>query len=219
MQPSDPSVEVRGAGFWLAVLGPDGSGKSTVLERLERELAGDFEAVRRHHFRPHTGRRGADHPPATDPHGRDPRGPAASAAKLAVWWADYWVGYLTAIRPALRRRHLVLFDRYFDDLLVDPRRYRFRSPMRLARQIVRWIPRPDLVVVLDAPVPTLRERKREVSEAETTRQRNAYIRLAVGTPEARVVDAGQPVDDVVAAIVALVHACLHPAPGCEVARA
>lgn len=206
-------------GICLAVLGPDGSGKSTVLDGLALELAPDFTAVQRHHFRPHTGRRGGFGPPATDPHGQLPRGRAASVGKLLCWFADYWTGYVASIRPGLRAGALVLFDRYFDDVLVDPRRYRFRSPMRAARRLARSIPRPDLIVVLDAPVETLRERKREVTEEETTRQREAYVRLAVRMPEARVVDAGRPIEEVVADIAGLARACAgFGAPGREVAR-
>lgn len=190
------SATSRG-GVWLAVLGPDGSGKSTLLDRIERDLSPRFGSVQRHHLRPHWGRRRPGRP-TTDPHGRPPRGRVASVAKLCLWWADYWLGYLLQIRPALRGSGLVLFDRYFDDLLVDPRRYRYGGPVRLARLVAQSIPRPHAILVLDAPVDVLRERKREVSPEEVERQRWAYHQLAERLASAHEVDAGRPFEEVVA---------------------
>lgn len=184
-------------GRWVAVLGPDGSGKSTLLDRIERDLSPRFRSTLRFHLRPHSGRRQPGRP-TTDPHGRPPRGRLVSVAKLAYWWVDYWIGYLTEIRPALRDRGLVLFDRYFDDLLVDPRRYRYGGPAAVARLVARSIPRPDTLLVLDVPVDVLRRRKREVAPEESARQRSAYRRLAERIAAARLIDGGRPFEEVVA---------------------
>jgi len=203
--PEAPAGNGRGRGTWLAVLGPDGSGKSTLLGRLEVELEPSFAAIRRYHLRPHLGRRGSSRGPQPDPHGQPPRGRAVTVVKLTAWWVDYWLGYLLEVRPALRRSTLVLFDRYCDDVLVDPRRYRMREPGRFARLLVRTVPRPDTLVVLDAPESVLRERKQEVSVAETVRQRSAYRALADRTPRAVVIDAGRPPGEVAAEVASLVR--------------
>jgi thymidylate kinase len=188
---------------WLAILGPDGSGKSSVLDGVERALEPRFAGIRRFHLRPNlAGRRGGGEP-VTDPHGRRNRSAPSSWVKLAAWWLDYCFGYLLRVRPALRGRSLVLFDRYYDDLLVDPRRYRYGASPRLAQLIGRAIPRPDVFVVLDAPAEVLHGRKSEVSTEETRRQCEAYRRLAARLPNAHVVDAARPLPQVVAEIAAL----------------
>lgn len=202
-------------GLWVAFLGPDGAGKSTVIERVERNLAGRFGAVRRFHLRPHFGLRGPDGPPVLDPHGRRPRSWPGSVAKLGWWWTDAIVGYALAVRPLLRRRGLVLFDRTLDDLIVDPRRYRYRGPAALARAAARWSPRPDLVVVLDAPEDVLQGRKREVEAEETTRQRRAYLELAGRLRSAVVVDASRGIEEVADEVCDVV---LRAAGGEPVAR-
>ena len=190
-------------GLWLAILGPDGSGKSSVLDGVERALEPCFAGTRRFHLRPNlAGRRGGEGP-VTDPHGRPNRSAPSSWAKLVAWWFDYCFGYLLRVRPALRDRSLVLFDRYYDDLLVDPRRYRYGASPRLAELVGRAIPHPDVVVVLDAPTEVLHGRKSEVSPEETRRQRDAYRRLAARMPNAHVVDAARPLSQVVAEITAL----------------
>lgn len=91
-----------------------------------------------------------------------------------------------------------MFDRYYDDLLVDPRRYRYGGPLWLARLTRRLVPRPQLVVLLDASPELLWVRKHEVALEETARQRDAYLRLVRGLRNGCVVDASEPLDRVVA---------------------
>lgn len=97
------------------------------------------------------------------------------------------------------------FDRYYWDLFADPRRYRYGGPFRPARWLARWIPRPHVVIVLDAPPEVLQDRKREVSAAERARQRSAYRSLAEDLPNARVVDAARPVEDVTGEVLAFLR--------------
>ncbi|MFN2382938.1 MAG: hypothetical protein ABR559_01585 [Gemmatimonadota bacterium] len=198
---------MAGHGVWVALLGPDGSGKSSVLEEVERLLAPHFRGVKRYHLRPHWGRLRPTDAPVTDPHARPARPALLSLAKLGLWWADYGVGYAALIRPRLARDILVTFDRYYHDLLVDPQRYRYGGPLRLAALGARWLPRPHVIIVLDAPPEVLRQRKREVTLEETTRQREAYRRLAVTLPNARLVNAAQPLAAVAAEVASIVRSC------------
>ena len=107
-----------------------------------------------------------------DPHGQPARGTLISVFKLAYLLVANWLGYLVAVRPQLAHGKLVLFDRYFPDCLVDPKRYRLpASCRRMTELIARLLPQPDLYVVLDAPASVLQERKHEVTLAESERQR------------------------------------------------
>jgi hypothetical protein len=92
----------------------------------------------------------------------------------------------------------VLFDRYSDDLLVDPRRYRYGGPKWAARLWRRLIPRPDLFLVLDIPKERLRERKVEVAPQELDRQVRAYREFVANTPNAILLDGSGPIEEVVA---------------------
>lgn len=213
---------LRPPGLMVALLGVDGAGKSTVMSQVERDLAPMFWSVKLYHRRPlasvlrwrelylsrkHSGEQGVEEeaPPGHEPHAKPSRGPVASLAKLGFWWVDYALfGYALDVRPRLVRHALVMFDRYYDDLLVDPRRYRYGGPLWLARFGGRIVPRPHLVVLLDAPPDLLWARKREVAFEETARQRTAYLRLVKGLPNGHVVDASEPLDRVVSNVERIV---------------
>jgi len=192
---------LRPAGLTVAVLGPDGAGKTTLIERLIPMLAPAFRRSRRFHFRPRVvaSGRGRAPGPVEDPHAEPPRGALASTAKVALFVLDFLIGHAVAIWPLKLRSTLVVFDRYYHDLLADPARYRYGAPRWLAALGGLLVPRPDLWIVLDAPPATVQARKSEVGAAETARQRAAYRALArrLG-PAVVVIDAGQPPDRVAA---------------------
>ena len=184
-------------GLCIAFFGPDGVGKSAVIEAVKLELGSAFSAVAQFHFRPMFGRQGLDRPAVTDPHAQLPRSRLISCAKLLYWLLDCWFGYLVVVRPARRHSWLVIFDRYYPDVLVDPVRYRLpASTLRFARWLATLAPRPDLCVLLDAPAEVVQRRKHEVSLAESQRQRLAYRAMFQSVPAKLLVNADAPVDQV-----------------------
>ncbi|MEM4214356.1 MAG: phosphotransferase [Candidatus Methanomethylicaceae archaeon] len=185
-------------GLFVAVLGPDGAGKSTLIESLSKEVAGAFRRKAQFHLAPALLRRQGDGGPVTDPHGKPPRSWFASLLKLGYYWLDYTLGYWLKIRPLLVRSALVLFDRYYDDLLIDPKRYRYGGPMWAARLLSWLTPRPDLFLVLNVPREQLMMRKQEVSPEELERQVRAYREFAANTPNAFLLDGSTPIEKVVA---------------------
>jgi thymidylate kinase len=167
-------------GLFLVILGPDGVGKSTLVGQLIEQLGPAFRRHRVFHWRPmliaaqdETGI------PTTDPHTVPPRGRLGSAVRLLGFFADYWLGYIVLTRPLVARSGLVLFDRYFHDLLIDSRRYRYGGPMWLPRLLAPLIPPPDLLfLVLDANEEVILSRKREIDPSELRRLRAAYQQLS-----------------------------------------
>jgi hypothetical protein len=195
----------RPPGMKIVLLGADGSGKSTVAQRVLEALHGTFyrDKSRHVHWKPAVFLRcrRANRPPTSDPHGRPPRGWFASQLALLYHWTEFLAGSLLQNRPVRFRAGLVLIERHHYDFEADPRRYRLRSPCRLVRWLFRRLPEPDLVFVLDAPAEVLHARKPELTLEETRRQREAYLKIVLGLPQGRVVDATQPLDAVVRAVV------------------
>jgi thymidylate kinase len=203
----------RPTGLSIAFLGPDGCGKSSVIDRLRYELSGAFRRVEYQHLFPRPAPFIAPGGPAdaavTNPHELPPRGTAGSALKLLNFWSRYLTGTLRWTYPRLVSSTLVIFDRYYHDLIVDPRRYRYGAPLSWARLLGRTIPQPDLVFILDAPPEIIQARKQEVPFAESARQRAAYLDLVPCLRAAHVLDATQPLDRVVADVIRIVLARLE----------
>lgn len=205
-------------GLMVAFLGVDGAGKSTVMERIERDLASAFARTKAYHKRTfpsalnwirrrwgnrshsqaHRANSESSISTRHGEHRRPPRKFAGSLAKLLFWWLDYTLlGYVMDVYPSLTRSTLVLFDRYYHDLLVDARRYRYGGPSWAITWMSRLIPRPDLIILLDASPEVLYARKQEATFADVSRQREAYLNVVEGLPNGHVVDSSKPLDEVI----------------------
>jgi thymidylate kinase len=196
-----PPLRKRRPGLCVAILGPDGSGKSSLIERYVPAMEPYFRGTEYFHLRPRLlGGTAAGRAPNTDPHGQRPRGVIASTAKVLYLWADYVFGYWLRVRPLVAQSKLVVFDRYYHDLPIDSLRFRYGGPRWLARWIARLIPLPDLMLILDAPAIVLQARKQEVSAEESARQSEAYRAVAASAAlrgRAILIDASRPLEQVV----------------------
>jgi thymidylate kinase len=181
-------------GLVVAVLGPDGSGKTTVIEHIESELAPAFRKLKRFHLRPHFGKQGTGGV-VTNPHAAPPRSTLAGLAKMGLFLVDYWWGYIRRIYPAKVRSTLVIFDRHFYDMLVDPIRYRLPPHFWPAKLFAKLIPQPDIWLVLDAPPALLVRRKGELDLTSAEMLTSSYRALAQSLPNAHIVNTGGTLDE------------------------
>lgn len=188
---------------WVTLLGLDGSGKSTVLAALGKQLSPLVITVI--HRRPgivyHTNRQdGAD--AGISHYARPPHGQFKSIVKLLAMVLDWQLGYWRRIQPARRRGELVITDRHaLLDLIADPLRYRYGGPAGLVRWAVRLVPQPHCVFLLDASIAVLQTRKQELSQEKAEELQTAYRRLLQTVPNGRIIDAAQPIEQVAADIV------------------
>ncbi len=183
---------------WLAFLGPDGVGKSTVIEAVEEFLKPSRLKILLVHWRPKlAGQEPPDAEVVTDPHGRSARGVLASSLALGLLWVRWMIGRFGRTWHQRAKQKIMVSDRYYPDLLVDPRRYRYGGSLRLARWVFRTLPKPDLTLILLAAPEVILARKEEVSREELNRQLSAYRALADELPNDVVtLDAGRRVSEV-----------------------
>jgi thymidylate kinase len=194
------STPMRG-GIFVVLVGPDGSGKTTIARQLccSPEARQRFQAVRYFHWLPALRRETVF--PLPEP-GNLPRKPAAansllracvSALRLAKNLAVAWIAYGLRVRPLLRRNSLVLLDRYFYNYYLDPVSVKYYGPKWLLDLARPLFPRPDLVAVFTAPTDVLLARKQELSPREIERQTQLLARLPfIATRKVLRLDASLP---------------------------
>ena len=102
-----------------------------------------------------------------------------------------------SLRIAKARSRLVLNDRHFIDILVDPVRYRYRGPHWLLGLTWRLMPAPDVIILLHGPAEVLQARKRELTIEETERQCRDYLALVSSLRNSHVIDATLPQVEVI----------------------
>jgi thymidylate kinase len=199
---------MRPSGLFVVFLGPDGSGKSTVIEEVETKLAPYFSKITRKHLLPRflklKRKSISQNDNVSNPHAKPPRGALASILKILYWCCDNITYYFWRLIPLKVRSTFIIFDRYYLDLLVDPKRYRYGGSQFIAKLIYRFVPKPDMIIILDAPSEILYSRKKEVSMEEIESQRKRYKGLTEEYNNAHVVDTSKELESSVSEVEKLI---------------
>ncbi|MFK4118442.1 dTMP kinase [Streptomyces longwoodensis] len=202
----EPTSAPATNGFFIALEGGDGAGKSTQAEALAEWIrAKGHEVV-------------LTREPGATPVGKRLRSillDVSSAglshrAEALLYAADRAEHVDTVVRPALERGAVVISDRYVDSSVAYQGAGRDLSPVEIAR-ISRWATNglvPHLTVLLDVSPETARERFTEAPdrlESEPAefhaRVRSGFLTLAASDPgRYLVVDAGQEPEGVTTVI-------------------
>ncbi|WP_217207130.1 dTMP kinase [Streptomyces sp. AC550_RSS872] len=198
----DPEQVPATSGFFIALEGGDGAGKSTQAEALAEWIRGKGHEVV------------VTREPGATPVGKRLRSillDVSSAglshrAEALLYAADRAEHVDTVVRPALERGAVVISDRYVDSSVAYQGAGRDLSPTEIAR-INRWATNglaPHLTVLLDVSPEIARERFTEAPdrlESEPAefhaRVRSGFLTLAAADPgRYLVVDAGQEAEAV-----------------------
>ncbi len=200
-------------GFSVGFTGPDGSGKTTVIDRTIDRLGDVFATAHAYyHFRPalfgnlgdvaHSAglKKDVDRN-YSDPHRGGKTGKLSSLARLGYYSVDYILGYFAKVKSKTRITRLVVFDRYFTDIICDSRRSRIYLPARFLNVWRKlFIPSLDYNILLTASSDTILSRKRELDEAGIRAINDRIDYLAPQKGYLKVLNEGTP-DEAVTAIL------------------
>jgi thymidylate kinase len=163
----------RGAS--VALLGPDGAGKSTVAGGIESRFCFPVQRVYMGLW--------ARREPLSGRH--------RVALEVALRPLVIWRRYLGSLCHRARGR-LVVFDRYVYDAMLPPTGPLAGLKRPYFRLLSRLCPAPDLVLVLDAPGRVMHARKAEHDAERLEAEREQFLRLLRRLPNAERVDADRP---------------------------
>jgi hypothetical protein len=135
-----------------------------------------------------------------NPHEYEPYNYITSFLKFIVLWLDYTFGYLKILFWRLKGR-VVISDRYFYDMLIDPRRFRIRELGLGQKLLLKWLtPKPTISLFLDVDPEVVFKRKKDLTLDEIRRQMNLYNKRLSGYVEVCKVDANGSADEVQAIV-------------------
>ena len=182
------------SGFSVGFTGPDGSGKTTVIHLLIQNLGSVFHSTHKlFHFRPSLFANLSEVAYAAgmtkevdrnyhNPHRGRKTGMINSLSRLVYYSFDYIVGNLTRIKTVVRGNGIVIFDRYYTDIMADSRRSRIYLPLRFLYWFGKlFIPSLDYNILLTASAEHILARKRELDE-DGIRSINEKLDYLAGKP-------------------------------------
>jgi len=195
-------------GLSVALLAPDGAGKSTLAYQLSRD---PFLRARLIYMGTNVRANTVGLPTTAWLHHQIKKhttNGAARTLRLLKGFAfvnrvvEQWYRSFTAMYHLVRGR-FVIYDRYVYDSWLVSRTMNWRKRLR------RWLlevccPAPDLVILLDAPGEVLYQRKGEHSPEWLEQQRQGYLKLAERLPQMSIIDARQSAEQVKRQVTSLI---------------
>ncbi len=197
---------LRRRGLFVALLAPDGAGKSTLAQALKCDFGLNAQLI---YMGTNLAASTVGLPTTKWLHRTLKKSRAPKPLRLLLKPVNYcnrtlelWYRIAFA-RWQVSRGKFVVFDRYvYDSWIAKPAT---TWAKRLRRKFLEagW-PTPDLVILLDAPGELLFRRKGEHSPEWLEQQRQAYLALQKQLPQMRVLDATQNAEEARREAIALI---------------
>ena len=181
-----PTLLRRRTGVSVALIGPNGVGKSTAAAALAQSLPFDVRVIYMGMWK----------------HSNRHRSRIGVIMEIVIRPARIWCRYLRAVYHQLRGR-MVVFDRYVYDALLPP-----TPPLVLPKRayfflLTRILPRPRATVFLDVDGNVAYERKGESCPDRLDLERRLYGEMIARSFRVDLVDASATADEVRAEITTI----------------
>jgi thymidylate kinase len=159
----------------IAVIGVDGSGKSSLIKELNKILKKSYITIKNLHLRPYlflTDKRTVINKPHNQ---KRLLTRIESFMMIIIWLIIYRIFFFINLH---KKNQLIIFDRYANDLLVDNIRYQYNLSKKVTQLILNLFPEPNLWILLKAPVQIIQKRKKELPTKELKRQMKEYLNFS-----------------------------------------
>ena len=172
-------------GYQISFSGPDGSGKSTVAEylfhffetikltnKLDHYLPVGYKNIHELKIIPKSS--GVKSQNYTSPYSLPNVSKFQSIIRLSYYSIVFSFAYNFYVKKLKRNNEVVIFDRYFIDMISDPTRSRLSLSKKFVYRFFSHIKQPDLPFIFIAEPSKLIERKGELSQEKAVELYSKY---------------------------------------------
>lgn len=99
----------------------------------------------------------------------------SSWLRYFYYLTDYLFGQIYIYFRYTKRNYVVIYDRFYFDYILDPKRFNLLNNMRLTMFFFRFVMSPNINIFLHAPAEIILERKRELDATVISSLTEKYI--------------------------------------------
>ncbi len=179
----------------VAFFGPDGSGKSTVADLIEIDLRASGKQVIRYHWRPRvlpSLKKDYKTLSFNDPASLSQRNYLISFICYIYFFLDFLASEFFLFKSSSKNDSIIIYERYYYDVLVHPQRYRLKRIAWLGSFLARILRKPNISYLLIGTPEIIYARKPELTVEEIRRQIDVICNVVPQYSESEILN----IDDV-----------------------
>ena len=161
--------------YLIVVLGPDGAGKSTLIDHLIEKYQ-HYGTNYYSHLYPKL-HKNKSLKKEVYPYSKKPYPIFISDLKIIYMFLRNTFCLLNVSIKLKNNNSIIWCDRYFYDVFADPLRYRIDKTFFNYKFFNKFVRRPDVFIILNPPFSSILKRSTEISEQELNEQINSYNNL------------------------------------------
>ena len=171
----------------ISFSGVDGAGKTTILKAVKKDLSDQGYKVVELRSRPSIlpilssfkyGKKQAEYNATVSlPRTGKNKSKISSILRFLYYLSDYVFGQIFVYYRYTRRGYVILYDRFYFDYIIDPKRANLVLSSSFTRFFLRFVNTPDLNVFLYAPPDVILARKKELDHPTIQSLTHGYISL------------------------------------------
>lgn len=165
-------------GMHVVFLGTDGAGKSSLInllqEKFEKDVSPFWFTEKYHLYSSSVEKKNK----IAEPYKKPVYGKILSLVKIIFLYFAFLIFNFKNIFIKIRKSYLLINDRYFDDVFIDPSRYRVNGYQILVKIFLFLLPRPDLYFLIKASNKNIISRKKELTIKQINYNQKKYKNYA-----------------------------------------